>query len=61
MHFQGLAILDALEPERCARIVSRSGDDLTVTVVWMVGQTELVKVNDHVYMIKVPLAVSPRG
>jgi hypothetical protein len=44
MHFQGLAIFDALE--RLGRIVSRSSDGLTVTVVWMVGHTELVKVND---------------
>jgi hypothetical protein len=40
--------------------VSRSTDGLTVTVVWMVCQTELVKVNDHRYMAELPLAVSPR-
>jgi hypothetical protein len=57
MHVQGLAIFDALEPERHGRIVSRSTDGLTVTVVWMVGQTELVKVNDHRFMVEVPLAV----
>jgi hypothetical protein len=59
MHFQRLAIYDALEPERRGRIVSRSTDGLTVTVVWMVGQTELVKVNDHRYMAEVPLAELP--
>jgi hypothetical protein len=31
-----------------------------MTVVWMVGQTELVNVNDHRYMVAVPLAVLPR-
>jgi hypothetical protein len=60
MHFQGLAIFDALEPERRGRIVSRSTDGQTVTVVWMVGQTEFVKMNDHRYMVEVPLAVLPR-
>jgi hypothetical protein len=61
MHFQGLAIFDALEPERRGRIVSRSTDGLTVTVVWMVGQTETVNVKDHRYVVEVPLAVLPRG
>jgi hypothetical protein len=38
-------------------MVTRSTDGLSGTVVWMVGQTRLVKVSDHRYMVEVPLAV----
>lgn len=54
-------MFDSVEPERHGRIVSRSTDGLTISVVWMVGQTELVKLNDSRYMVEVPLAVLPRG